>query len=553
VDALKLEPKHFAFIALMAVVAVAPMLIRGIPGGNDAVQHYEFAQQVVDSIRTGDAFPAFAGNSNHGLGDVGLRVYPPLSYYILAGFYLTVGDWYFASIFAFFLIFLIGAGGIFLWAREGLSVNAGIAAAAVYTFAPFHLNEIYNNFLYAEFAAGAILPFCFLFVARTLRTGKFADAILLAISFALLVITHLPLTIIGSLSLAVYSVVSLRKANNRNIVKLFSGAAFGLILSSFYWVRMVTEMSWVKHSQPEYYARIWSYQENFLISLRTFTDFMNDGLSLWFGDLMLVATLVLCIPSLIFLIRTTGKTREYLPIGSLFAFGVFMATPLSLPIWQLANVLQRTQFPWRWLTIITVSGSVIAGAAIVEAHKRLKDSDNKTAMLFAAVALLPFIFLSAFVVRAPNFTQRAEFNDRSVAFSDGETFEGWWPVWARRQAFSNRDKVVAGNRQVEISKWAPTHRIFNVAQGPDGSVEVSTFYYPHWKATVDGTLVEVNHNSDGAIALEIPSTAVSVELKFIEPPIVTISKLGSALAWLLAIVFLLFSFVRRQQSYGDYS
>jgi hypothetical protein len=107
------KPKHLALIAVMAIIAVAPMLLRGIPGGNDAIQHYEFAQQVVDSVKSGDLFPSFAGNSNHGLGDVGMRVYPPLSYYVLAGFYLVLGDWYSASISAFILIFsLVQSGSI---------------------------------------------------------------------------------------------------------------------------------------------------------------------------------------------------------------------------------------------------------------------------------------------------------------------------------------------------------------------------------------------------------------------------------------------------------
>jgi hypothetical protein len=553
VDAFKLEPKHFLFIALMAVVAVAPMLIRGIPGGNDAVQHYEFAQQVVDSVRSGQLYPAFAGNSNHGFGDVGLRVYPPLAYYVLAGSYLVCGDWYFASICTFLLIFLIGGVGVFLWGRECFSINAGLSAAAIYTFAPFHLNEIYNNFLYAEFAAGAILPFCFLFVTRTLKAGKFSDAVLLGISFALLVATHLPLTVIGSLSLAVYTAASFRKAKIRNTVRLFLAAAFGLILSSFYWVRMITEMSWVKHSQPEYYAKIWSYQENFLISLRTVTDFMNDGLSLWFGDLMLIATLILCIPSLIFLFRAARNERRLLPFGLLFAFGVFMATPMSLPIWQITNVLQRTQFPWRWLTIVTVAGSVIAGAAIVEAHMRFGDTGNKTLMLLAGTVLLPFIFLSAFVVRAPHFTERTEFNERSAAFSDGETFEGWWPVWAKRQAFSNHEKVLAENRQIEIQKWAPTVRSFKVGDGSAEKAAVSTFYYPHWKALVDGKPVELEHDSDGIITLRVPSNTASVELKFIEPSIVTISKSIAGSAWLLAFVFLLLNFFGKQDPYGEHN
>jgi uncharacterized membrane protein len=119
----KFELKQFCWISLFAVLAVTPMLIRGIPGGNDAVQHYECAQHVVAAIHAGEWFPHFAGNANHGFGDVGLRVYPPLSYYILATAYFAFGDWYTASIAVFFLIFLIGGIGVFLWSREFFDLN----------------------------------------------------------------------------------------------------------------------------------------------------------------------------------------------------------------------------------------------------------------------------------------------------------------------------------------------------------------------------------------------------------------------------------------------
>ena len=551
-NSLRIEPKHLLFIALMAVIAVTPMLFRGIPGGNDAVQHYEFAQQVVDAINSGDIFPSFAGNSNHGFGDAGLRVYPPLSYYVLAGFYLFTGEWYAASLCTFFLIFFVGALGVYSWGRECFSERAGFAAAAVFTFAPFHLNEIYNNFLYAEFAAGAILPFCFLFVTRVLRTGRLADTLLFGIAFALLVITHLPLTVIGSISLAAYTLASIRKTNYRKAFDLALGICVALTLSSFYWVRMITEMSWVKHSQPEYYAKIWSYQENFLISLRTFTDFMNDGLSLWFGDLMLVGTVLLCIPALILVARRFGMRSSLLPIAVLFAFGIFMATPLSSPIWDLAGVLQRVQFPWRWLSIITVAGSIIAGAGLVEAADLLKAANSKIGMLAAAAVLIPFVFLSAFVVRAPHFTERAEFNERGATLSAGETFEGWWPLWAKRQAFSKRNKVNVNGRAIEVERWEPTERSFKIAEGEPQEISISTFYYPHWKASVDGRSSEVRYDSEGRILLQIPSNAVEVDLKYIEPTPVVNSALASAIGWSVVIILLATLLVRHRKTY-DYS
>ena len=548
-----LAPRQFCWLLLFAVLAVAPMLIRGIPGGNDAVQHYEFAQQVVDAVRSGEIFPHFAGNANHGFGDVGLRVYPPLSYYALAIGYFAFGDWFTASIAVFFLIFLIGGIGVFLWSREFFDLNSSLAAAAIYIFAPFHLNEIYNNFLYAEFAAGAILPFCFLFLTRVIRDGNLHNILFLSISYAFLISTHLPITIIGSIALAIYAVATIRLSSFTTYARLAISVIFGLLLSSFYWVRMISEMQMVKHSQPKYFANIWSYNENFLLSSRTFTDFLNDGQSLWFGDLMLAATIAICIPA-IFVLRRSDKCKNFgVPVVALLAAAIVFATPISYLIWNNLSLLQKVQFPWRWLNIATLAASVVVGAGSVAIYRRTRRSNIDATALALAAAILPFVFLSAFVVRAPYFSSRSEFADRAKTLSEGETFEGWWPVWAKREAFSRKEKLDAPGRNATVDEWLPTKRSFSIDEGAASSVSISTFYYPHWVASIEDKPIETDVSDDGIILLQIPNQRVHLELNFVEPTLVKVSIWISTIAWFLVIGILIFLYTRKVKSYGAYS
>ena len=64
--------------------------------------------------------------------------------------------------------------------------NASLFGAAVYTIAPYHVNQIYNAFTYAEFAAAGVLPFCFLFAERICKRRDWISSVGFAISFALL-------------------------------------------------------------------------------------------------------------------------------------------------------------------------------------------------------------------------------------------------------------------------------------------------------------------------------------------------------------------------------
>src|SRR4051794_27937377 len=93
--------RHLLLIAAFAIVAMLPAYYYGIPSGNDQSQHFQFAETVYRSIVSGELYPHLGGDTNHGFGDVGLRFYPPLTYYVLSSAYIVTGDWYFACLVVF--------------------------------------------------------------------------------------------------------------------------------------------------------------------------------------------------------------------------------------------------------------------------------------------------------------------------------------------------------------------------------------------------------------------------------------------------------------------
>lgn len=527
----------FAAVILFAVAAVLPIAFRGIPGGNDAVQHYEFARQIVDAINEGSVYPLFAAHSNHGFGDVGLRFNPPFAYYVLAVSYLLLGDWFSASILSFFLIFLIGALGVYLWARDIFDRTTAIAAAAVFTFAPFHLNEIYNNFLYAEFAASAVLPFCFLFARRVASGDRGRSWLYLAVSYSALICTHLPLAIIGSLALLIYSLLSAKRDIFSTLPRLAASVIGGLILSSFYWVRMVSEIDWLKHSRPEYFADIWSYKANYLFSISRILDRDSDPLSLWLGDLMLGVMILAIIPFVVLRFRRSKIPKGATPALILFAASAVFATPLSWFVWDNFALLQKVQFPWRMMSIVSVFGSLLAAFGWVECGKVVNGLQHRSATIGLIVILFAFVFLSAFIVKAPHFTSRSEFEQLAQKFSAGETFEGWWPAWASRTAFSHHERVRAGARNVTFDVWAPERRSFEVEAGVPTDISLATFYYPRWSASVNGSPASPSPDPEGLLSLALPAETSHVELRFVESSVVSIAGWISFTAW--AILFLI--------------
>src|SRR5437879_1881850 len=110
---------------------MVPVFVWGLPSGNDQSQHYQFAVSVYESLKAGDLYPSFTAWTNHGFGDYGLRFYPPLTYYVLAGLRFVTGDWYFASMIALTLVFFVGALGVYLWTRDLFDERTALIAAAL--------------------------------------------------------------------------------------------------------------------------------------------------------------------------------------------------------------------------------------------------------------------------------------------------------------------------------------------------------------------------------------------------------------------------------------
>ena len=256
-----------AILVIASGLMVVPMLVNGIPTGNDLPHHYGFALEINENLRQGSVDQTWNNTANYGFGDVGIRFYPPLSYFAMSAFYAVTGEWYFASILTFSFWFLLGGIGVYLWSREWFDETASLVAALIYMALPYHANQIYNAFLYAEFAAAAVLPFCFLFATRLIRNPNVPNTAFLSFAYAVLILTHLPTALIASAGLIVYTLLSLSKDGRLKPVLSFAAAIlFGLLGSSFYLIRIITETAYLKHASPEFVSGDFSYGRNFLLS-----------------------------------------------------------------------------------------------------------------------------------------------------------------------------------------------------------------------------------------------------------------------------------------------
>ena len=518
-------------VVCVSLAVIVPAMFWGIPSNLDLTNHFRFVLPFYDAIAGGNLYPGWLAESNGGYGDPSFRFYPPAFYYLLAAARFLIGNWYAATLVVFAIMSIVGGLGMYFWSKSILSTSSAIWASVFYALAPYHLNQLYQATLLAEWAGSALLPFIFGFVDRVCEKGKPRDVGGLGATYGLLIFTHLPLAVIGSSALVVYALVRVDGPDKvRKLAKLASGAALGLSLSAVYWVTMVSEVRWIGVNQIQRDASV-DYRLNFL-----FSTFSPDNLNVWWMNILALMTLLLFAPALF--VRKKGLS----PAIALTAFALFMAIPLSRPIWNLMRPLQETQFPWRWLILVSLGGSILAAAGI----GRLNSSHRTKRIAVLGAMTIAVMFTLSHVVRETQYFSRQKFDNMLTSVRGTPSVNYWFPIWAHPDVRKMSSEVEAGDRVVGVSSWQPEQRKFSVAAGPATEARVRTFYYPHWIAKSEAGMLATRPDSDGALLIALPPNATSVELDFQEPRRNKFSTISS-LSGLMIMGMLVVPFRRRQK------
>ncbi|HEU4832889.1 MAG TPA: hypothetical protein VFS90_00685, partial [Pyrinomonadaceae bacterium] len=333
----------------------------------------------------------------------------------------------------------------------------------------------------------------------------------------------------------------------------------GLSVSAIYWVTMVSEVRWIGVNHLQRDASV-DYRVNFLLS-----TFSPENLNVWWMNIIALMTLMLFAPALLLALgrlQTTvgaalrgrpsvpfhaGMATEghpyKTPVVVLTLFAIFMSTPLSRPIWMVLKPLQETQFPWRWLVLISMGGSILAAAGM----SKISTGVRAKRMLVLGAMAISLAFTLSHVVREAQYFPQQRFETMVTDVRGSSCVNYWYPIWARSDVRKMTTEVEANGRTVTVNAWGPEHRNFSVAAGPATEARVRTFYYPHWTATNEAGTLATRPDNDGALLISLPSNATSVALDFREPRKTKISTMSS-LSGLIIIGMLAVPFRRRRNN-----
>ncbi|MGE5603148.1 MAG: 6-pyruvoyl-tetrahydropterin synthase-related protein [Nitrososphaerales archaeon] len=562
---------HLWLALLLAIPAMLPVFAPGyFMKAHDARHSIFFLVEFDQSFSEGAWWPVWGPDHAVGFGYPTFLLYAPLAFYIGEAAHLLGLGFAAATKVTWSLGFLLGAAGSYRLARRWFSPAVALVASLAFTYAPYHLSQIYVRAALNEFMALAWLPWAVLAFLRLWdEPGPWRAALAAAALTALMLfhtvstLTFVPL--IGALLLLLFvreSVKSRRAGRSPWSVIRSPRAGWTLValavaglLSCIFFVPLLLERGYVAQyqwvNQTYDYRRHFVYPGQFLIPTWGYGYSVpgpNDGMSFQLGIPIFVLSVIGAVAVAVgFGVKRVSSGRDgpalppahdapgrrlmawFLVATTLVA--LFLMTPAAQAFWDSFPLVDLIQFPWRLLAVTVFTFALLAGFGAC-ALDRPGETGFYAANPFVYVVALVLI-VSSLPFARPQIVSLRPQDETPLAVLD---FEMNFPdmravtVWSQRLPTNadspliaqylagqplQRAAIVAGAGEIlEQSARALAAQARVRADGPV-ALRFYTYYFPGWRATVDGRPVEIRADGpNGLIGLDVPTGVHDVQVAF---------------------------------------
>ena len=394
----------------LTAFAVAPFTLPGyFWGANDARHHVYFLFEFDRLVQDGIWWPRWSPDFAFGYGYPFFNIYGPFSHFIAELLLHFLHFSYVGAIKTVFGLSIVGsAATMYVYVRSWLGRPAGMIAALVYVYVPYHLLNLYVRANLAESMAFIWLPLCLWSVRQAIVRPAYRWVVGAALGYAGLMLTSNLVFVLFTPLLGVYLLVLVLtyatpptpQATLWRRIWLWVQRAFvpgiglvlGFALSTVFWLPMLLEYKYVRVDQ--WFNMRYDFHGHFVYLFQLFSPRWGFGTSVpgpndLIGFQIGAVPLIFTVLGVLVTWKTAGRLRW--EIACLLVAAV-VATLVGLqwaaPLWDLPlvkSILQSAQFPWRWFSITALCLSILAGLL---AYQQIRVTTQLTLPLLALSAIV---------------------------------------------------------------------------------------------------------------------------------------------------------------------
>jgi hypothetical protein len=551
----KIDP-FIPVCVLLSLLLVEPLLKPGLPNTADGLLHFFRSALWRWAWDDGILWPRWHTLLYHGYGYPLFNFYAPLLYILTSLLSYLTPSLLTAFKAVLFLASLNYSLGLYFWARDVISRESAIVAAAAYTFATYRFRELYFQGNYAQFLAWSLYPWVLFFFHRLWREPdrlSFAGAVF---SLAALNLCHNISTMLFAPVLALYlvSLILLEKNHSRatlsRAILLVSAIISAFAVSAIFWVPALAEQHFTKvhvltkgfFDVAEHFLRMRD-----LLAPSPILDYRatNPPMPFNFGQFHLILAGI----------GALGLFRRGLSFSQrwhlCFAIaGVllssFMMLPSSLILWRTLPLIAFTEYPSRMYGVAFLFSSLLAGASAlwVKGSPSFKPPVAIAAVAGLIISVAPYQFPRPFLpVRAT--PQDFVLYEKAFNVPGTTSASEYLNVWTLKVPESPAvepdlaRKVLVNGEAKALEVKAQSLR-FSVKLSEPTRLSVAQFHFPGWQGWVDGKPVNLAPCSEsGLICLEVPAGEHEVLLEFKDTLVRKLGKVISLLSLLSTIIITL--------------
>ena len=465
-----------------------------------------------DCLSHGYIFPEWCSHFRGGYGAPYFHYYQPGFFYAAS---LTSPEWPMAwqvGLPTCGFVFVGYLGMLFLMGTR-LGTLPGSLAGTLLLVCPYLHTNLYLRGDLSEAAAMMLVPSVLHILVRQLERPTIMGTWIGIILAALIPVTH---PAVGLVSYGFFAVLAIAVAvTTRQVGSLFRAVlllSIGVGLSAFYWFPVfydsslvMAEEAWIGQVEGGHYH----YARHF-VPLRDFFN-TNTTVTPIPVKLGLIQTLLASTGVIILYTKRHDWSMGQRTVGAvcvgIFFGSLFLITPQSSAIWDYLPLLERIQFPWRLLTLVSIG---MAGMACLSVAG-IRSTHVQAGLTLGLIAVITGLAVNRSNLRhesVPDIPIAASIAD---LFFAPDLANEWLPRGAKilRTPKTHR-KPYSQESSAEIESYRILTGAITCHVKTDSAamVVLPHYYFPlGWSAHFNGRTISLSHQQDGLMQVRLPAQA----------------------------------------------